>query len=98
MNITIAQSSFKYFKLFIISVLIIFTISIFVYHRVQESHSLEFSKQKGNIKSDEFIEWTDEELLEEYKNAIDKAWKLKIQKELKARGVKNKQKSRGKKQ
>lgn len=57
-----------------------------------------FSKQKGNIKSDEFINWTDDELLKSYDSVSNGAFRQKLQKELKARNLRNKQKDRGKKQ
>lgn len=94
----ITKTAFNNFKVLVFSGLFVLILEIGITYHFNKSYSLEFSKQKGNIKSDEFIDWTNEQVLEEYKNAIDKTWKLKLQKELKARGVKNKQKNRGKKQ
>ncbi|MCB1193945.1 MAG: hypothetical protein KDK90_26150 [Leptospiraceae bacterium] len=80
------------FSLFLLLFVLLFaTINIFNYNYIL------FSKQTGEQKSCEFQECTDEEILEEYKNAKGK-YRKKLEKELKARGIKNKNKHRGNKQ
>lgn len=54
-----------------------------------------FSKSRNRIKSDEFIHWTDQEVIQAYDTTSDQALKEKLRKEQKARGLRN-QRKRGK--
>ncbi len=52
----------------------------------------QFSKVKGNIKSDEFVDWTDDRVKITYDTTGNTILREKLKKELKARGLRNKQK------
>lgn len=52
----------------------------------------QFSKVKGNIKSDEFIDWVDARVQITYDTTSNSVLREKLKKELKARKLRNKQK------
>ncbi|WP_250630919.1 hypothetical protein [Rhodoflexus caldus] len=55
---------------------------------------LPFSKSRNRIRSDEFINWTDQEILHAYDTTTNSVLKEKLRKEQKARGLRNQRKQR----
>jgi len=71
---------------------LLFIIVLFLLLIASFPYIVSYSKVTGKIKSDEFIDWANEKVQVNYDTTTDKELREKLKKELKARGLRNKQK------